>query len=120
MYHKLKLLGYYWPGMMRDCLEAANQCHQCQIHGDFKHRPPSPLHPTVPSWPFAAWGTNVIGPIEPPSAKGHRFILAATDYFSRWAEAVPLREVRAIDIINFFERHIYYFQVLNSRPYYIR
>jgi hypothetical protein len=46
--------------------------------------------------------------IEPPSLRGHRFILAATDYFSRWAEAIPLREVKSDNVINFLERHIIY------------
>jgi hypothetical protein len=41
--------------------------------------------------------------IEPPSPWGHRFILAATDYFSRWAEAIPLREVKSDNVINFLE-----------------
>lgn len=74
----------------------------------FKHQPPVPLHPTIPSWPFDAWGIDVIGSIEPPSSKGQKFILAATDYFSRWAEAIPLREVKAENIINFLERNIIY------------
>ena len=32
--------------------------------------------------------SDVIGPINPPTSKGHRFILAITDYFSKWAEVV--------------------------------
>ena len=101
-----KVAGYYWPGIMADCLKVAKMCHTCQIHGDFKHRPPAPLHPIVPSWPFDAWGIDVIGQIDPPSSKGHRFILAITDYFSKWAEAIPLREVKSDNVINFLERHI--------------
>jgi len=93
---------------MEDCLRITKSCHGCQIHGDFKHQPPVPLHPTVPSWPFDAWGIDVIGPIDPPSSGGHRFILAATDYFSKWAEAVSLREVKSDNVINFLERQIIY------------
>ena len=93
---------------MADCINIARSCHDCQIHGDFKHQTPVPLHPTIPSWPFDAWGIDVIGMIEPPSQQGHRFILAATDYFSRWAEAIPLREVKSDNVINFLERHIIY------------
>jgi hypothetical protein len=83
MYHNIRLAGYYWPGIMADCLKVAKTCHGCQIHGNFKHLPPVPLHPTVPSWLFDAWGMDVIGPIDPPSSRGRRFILAATDYFSK-------------------------------------
>jgi hypothetical protein len=93
---------------MSDCLKIAKSYHNCQIHDNFKHLPPVPLHPTVPTWPFDAWGIDVIGAIEPPSAWGHHFILAATDYFSKWAEAIPLREVKSDNVINFLERHIIY------------
>ena len=108
MYHNIKLMGCYWPGMMTDCINIARSCHDCQIHGDFKHQPPVPLHPTIPSWPFDAWGIDVIGMIDPPSSGGQCFILAATDYFSRRAEAIPLREVKFDNVINFLERHIIY------------
>jgi transposase InsO family protein len=34
------------------------------------------------------------------------------DYFSKWAEAIPLREVKSDNVINFLEQHIiYYFGV---------
>ncbi|XP_047263727.1 uncharacterized protein LOC107857974 [Capsicum annuum] len=38
-------------------------------------------------WPFTAWGMDVIGPIEPPASNGHRFILVAIDYFTKWVDA---------------------------------
>ena len=34
-------------------------------------------------WPFDMWGMDVIGPISPPTSKGHQFILVITDYFSK-------------------------------------
>jgi len=55
---------------------------------------------------FEAWGIDVIGPISPPSARGHRFILAITDYFSKWAEAVPLAEVKTTNVINFIKHNV--------------
>src|SRR5438128_1556173 len=93
---------------MADCLRVARTFHSCQVHGDFKHQPPSTLHPIVPSWPFDAWGMDVIGPIDPPSSAGHHFILATMDYFSKWAEVVPLREVKSANAINFLELNIIY------------
>ncbi|KAJ4746577.1 hypothetical protein LUZ62_080982 [Rhynchospora pubera] len=54
------------------------------------------------------WGTDIIGPIDPPSAKGHRYILAATDYFSKWAEAEAYKEIRAEDVVRFFKKHVLY------------
>ena len=54
------------------------------------------------------WGTDVVGPIEPPSSRGRRFILVAIDYFSRWAEAIPLKDVKAENVIKFFKDHELY------------
>ncbi|XP_020676518.2 uncharacterized protein LOC110095352 [Dendrobium catenatum] len=51
---------------------------------------------------------QVVGPIDPPSSKGHRFILAATDYFSKWTEAIPLKEVKSEDVMRFFRDHVVY------------
>jgi hypothetical protein len=108
MYRSIKLVGYYWPWIMADCIKIAKSCHNCQIHDNFKHLQLVPLHPMVPSWPFDAWRIDVIGAIEPPSARGHHFILTAMDYFSKWAEAIPLREVESDNIINFLKRQIIY------------
>jgi len=54
------------------------------------------------------WGMDVVGPISPPSSKGYQFILAITDYFSKWTEAIPLREVKASDVIKFFKHYVIY------------
>ena len=83
-------MGYYWPTMVQDSMECAKKCETCQYHTNFIHQSLEPLHPTVASWPFDAWGLDEIGPL-PKSSGGHLYILAATDYFSQWAEAVPLR-----------------------------
>ena len=69
---------------------------------------PGYLHATTSTWPFEMWGMDVVGPISPPSSKGHRFILAITDYFSKWAEAIPLKEVKSSDVIKFVKHHVIY------------
>ena len=49
-----------------------------------------------------------MGPISPPSTRGHQFILVMTNYFSEWAETVPLKEVKISDIIQFIKHHVVY------------
>ncbi|KAM1205320.1 hypothetical protein ACFX2G_006237 [Malus domestica] len=79
LHFQLKIMGYYWPSMVKDCLEYAKMCQACQFHANFIHQPHEPLHPTATSWPFDAWGLDVVGPIAPKSSTGEAYILAATD-----------------------------------------
>ncbi|GKV47484.1 hypothetical protein SLEP1_g54386 [Rubroshorea leprosula] len=64
------------------------------------------LHPTIASWPFHARGLDVIGPITPKSLTGHAYILTATDYFSKWVEAVSLREVKKENVVDFIRVNV--------------
>ncbi|KAK4388287.1 hypothetical protein Sango_2435300 [Sesamum angolense] len=100
-------MGYYWPTMVKDCMDYARRCEACQFHSNLFHQPPEPLHPTVASWPFDAWGLDVVGPLT-KSSGGHLYILAAKDYFSKWAEAVPLKEVKKENVADFIRTHIIY------------
>ncbi|PIN04004.1 hypothetical protein CDL12_23464 [Handroanthus impetiginosus] len=79
--------------MVKDCMDYAQRCQACQFHVNFIHQPPEPLHPIIASWPFDAWALEVVGPMTKLSAE-HLYILAATDYFSKWAEAIPLKEAK--------------------------
>ncbi|CAM8911187.1 unnamed protein product [Rhodiola kirilowii] len=108
LYDRIKRMGYYWPTVVQDCIDFAKKCNACQFNTNFIHQPPEPLHPTVASWPFEAWGLDVVGPINPKASNGHTYILAATDYFSKWAEAVTLREVKKENMVNFIKKHIIY------------
>ena len=49
---------------------------------------------------------DFIGQINPPSSKGHRFVLVATDYFTKWTEAVPLKNMTHKEVIEFITEHI--------------
>ncbi|KAL0420668.1 UNVERIFIED_CONTAM: hypothetical protein Slati_3089700 [Sesamum latifolium] len=125
LHFRIKRMGYNWPTMTKDCLEYAKKCESCQLHTNFIHQPPEPLHPTVASWPFDAWGLDVVGPITPKSSAGHIYILAATDYFSKWAEAVPLKEVKKETVVDFIRVNIIfrygiprYIITDNGRPFY--
>jgi hypothetical protein len=59
-------------------------------------------------WPFRGWGINLIGQNFPPSSKGHKFILVAIDYFTKWVEVIPLRTVTSKNMADFVMEHIIY------------
>jgi hypothetical protein len=68
--------------------------------------PASAMNPIIKPWPFRGWGMDMIGQIYPASSKGHKYILAATDYFTKWVGAIPIRNVTARDVVNFVKEHI--------------
>ncbi|XP_070014546.1 uncharacterized protein [Nicotiana sylvestris] len=79
--------------METDCIQYARKCHRCQIHADMIKLPPRELHTISSSWLFAAWGMDVIGQIEHAASNGHRFILVAIDYFTKWLEVASYKVV---------------------------
>jgi hypothetical protein len=62
--------------------------------------------PIIKSWPFKGWGMDMIGKINPPSSKGHQYILVITHYFTNWVEAIPMKTVTSKDVINFIKEHV--------------
>jgi hypothetical protein len=46
--------------------------------------------------------------IHPSASKGHRFVLVATDYFTKWIEVVAFKNMTHKKIIEFVTEHIIY------------
>ncbi|XP_020238928.1 uncharacterized protein LOC109817973 [Cajanus cajan] len=98
--------GYFWQSMFKDCIEFAKGCEECQKHGPIHRVSATELHAIIKPWPFRGWTIDVIGQIHPPSAKNHKYIIVAIDYFTKWVEAIPAKEVDQKEEINFIEDHI--------------
>jgi hypothetical protein len=94
--------------MMDDCIKYQKGCEACQRFGNIQLAPASVMNSIVKSWPFRGWGLDFIGEIHLGSSKGHRFILVATDCFTKWTEVVPLRNMTHQEVINFVQEHIIY------------
>ena len=65
-----------------------------------------PLKPIAVSAPFQQWGLEFIGEISPSSSGQHRWILTATDFFTKWVEAIPTRNAIDKVIMEFIEENI--------------
>ncbi|WJX28344.1 hypothetical protein P8452_17080 [Trifolium repens] len=106
MARKILRAGYYWLTMESDCFKYARKCHKCQIYADKVHVPPTPLNVMASPWPFSMWGIDVIGLIEPRASNGHRFILVAIDYFTKWVEAASYANVTKQVVVRFIKKEI--------------
>ena len=56
--------------------------------------------------PFEKWGMDIIGEINPNYSLQHKYILMATDYFTRWDKSIPLRKVNEDAVMDFLQYHI--------------
>ena len=65
-----------------------------------------PLQPITIENPFEQWGLDVVGEINPNSSKLHKYILTTIDYFSKWAETIPLKVINDNEVIHFLQRNI--------------
>jgi hypothetical protein len=104
----LRRLGFYWRTMMDDCIKYQKGCKACQWFRNIQLAHVGVMNSIVKPWPFRGWGLDFISEIHPGSSKGHRFILVATNYFTKWTEAVPLRNMTHREVISFVQEHIIY------------
>jgi hypothetical protein len=104
----LRRARFYWPTMVDDCIQSQKGCEACQRFGNIQLAPTGVMNSIVKTWLFRGWGHDFIGEIHPRSSKGHRFILVATDYFTKWTEAVLLRNMTHWEVISFVHEHIIY------------
>jgi hypothetical protein len=104
--HKIIRAGFYWSSIFRDSYAAIRRCLSCQQFSGKMKKVVMPLQPIVVEQPFSQWGLDVVGPINPKSSKGHMYILTATDYFTKWPEAVALKKVDAEELIRFLKDNI--------------
>ena len=82
------------------------KCDVCHRSGGILAKEAGPLQLVIILEPFEQWGIDIIGEINLNSSLQHRYILTATNYFTRWVEAVPLRKVNEDVVINFLQEKI--------------
>ncbi|XP_034229479.1 uncharacterized protein LOC117638438 [Prunus dulcis] len=102
----IRRYGYFWPTMLKDCINYSKGCEACQRHGPIQQAPSVPMNPVVKPWPFRGWAMDLIGKIYPASSQQHCFIIVATDYFTKWVEAKPIKTTTSQEIITFIEEQI--------------
>jgi hypothetical protein len=95
-----------YPGIDKHAQTYARNYKSCQISVGREKRAAVPLQPVTISRHFEQWGLDIIGEITPSSSKQHKYILTATDYFTKWVEAIPLTHVNEKVVIQFIEQQL--------------
>ncbi|GFV38777.1 retrovirus-related Pol polyprotein from transposon opus [Trichonephila clavipes] len=72
--------SFFWEGLGADVKKFSESCKECQLTRSVRIKDRSPITPVARSeLPFQVVNMNLIGPIDPPSSKGHKYILCLVD-----------------------------------------
>jgi hypothetical protein len=91
--------------MQADAEAYTRKCEQCQLFSPLIHQPAKLLAPITSPWPFAQWGLDIVGPM-PKAPAGKKFLVVATDYFTKWIEAEALVKITQEDMRKFVWKSI--------------
>ena len=87
-------MQFYWPSQEKDVEKWCASCAKCSSRK-------SPLPPRAPlqledsvSRPLERIAMDIVGPL-PVTERGNRYILVVGDYFTRWKEAYPMKDMEA-------------------------
>ena len=89
-------LSFYWPRMRQDIQGYVRSCTPCQLRSrpvKTDHVPITPI--TRAELPFQVMNMDCIGPLDPPSAQGHKYCLCIVDSCTRWPTVYALKTLSA-------------------------
>ena len=101
--------NFFWPGVQADVIRFCRSCDICQRTTPKGRISKIPLGqmPLIDT-PFQRVAIDIVGPIQPISENGNRYILTLVDYATRYPEAVPLRSIETTRVaeamVNIFTR----------------
>jgi hypothetical protein len=91
---------YYWPTALADTKDLVHRCTNCQFFGMQAHVPTHNLITIPPSWPFACWGLDMIGPLT-TAPGGFNHVLVAINKFTKWIEHKPITNTSTNRLVSF-------------------
>jgi hypothetical protein len=92
--------AFCWPTALGDAEELVRRCQGCQYFAKQQHVPAYKLVTIPPTWPFACWGLDMIGPL-PTAPGGFNRVLVAIDKFTKWIEVKPVTCPKADRVLDF-------------------
>lgn len=100
-----KLIRFWWPRMHRDVELYVKSCDTCQRFKENPGLPPGYLKSIPVSRVFEHLHIDIIGPLK-STYKGSKYIVTATDAFSKWAYAKAVKNTLTEELIRFLEDNI--------------
>uniref|UniRef100_A0A2N9H888 Integrase catalytic domain-containing protein n=1 Tax=Fagus sylvatica TaxID=28930 RepID=A0A2N9H888_FAGSY len=98
--------GYWWPFMQSDAVRYVRKCDKCQRFAPKIHQPARELNPLSSPLAFCSVGFRILWALSLVHQGNKRFLIVATDYFTKWVEAEPLSHIREVDTKRFLWKSI--------------
>ena len=92
--------GFYWPGQRKDVEMWCGKCAVC-CSRKTPHRLWAALEVSMVSRPLERVAMDILGPL-PETPRGSKYILVVGDYFTKWKEVYPLKNMEATSIARAF------------------
>jgi hypothetical protein len=98
--------SFYWPTALGDAKELVRRCQGWQYFSKQQHIPAYKLVTIPPTWPFACWGLDMIGPL-PTTPGGFNRVLVAIDKFTKWIEVEPVTCPKVDRVLDFWDELVH-------------
>ena len=85
---------FYWPGLQSDVRAYIAGCEKCSKRKGFQKAKRSPMQIVQVGAPMERIATDILGEL-PVTNKGNKYILVVSDYYSKWTESFPMRNMEA-------------------------
>ncbi len=88
--------AYYWKIVYEDCKRHVQTCRACQFQG--KPQRNNKLHSIPVRKPWKRIGIDIVESLS-IIERGNKYIITCIDYMTKWAEAKPLPDKSAVQVI---------------------
>ena len=94
---------FYWVGQRRDVKKWWKACQICAVRKSQPKKHKAPLQIEPATYPLERIAMDILGPL-PETEHGNKYILVIRDYFTKWKEAYPMRNMEATTMAKFLIR----------------
>ena len=88
---------FYWVGQRRDVENWCQSCEKCATRKSPPRKPRAPLQTELATRPMERIAMDILGPL-PETTRGNKYILVVGDYFTKWKEAFPMKDMEATTV----------------------